>query len=180
MSAIDTDGDGSISQSEMESYIQGKGGTQSQADALFSALNQNGSGNLTQTQLASDLQSAAASRPHSHHHHHGGPPSADTVASHLLQAMDTNGNGTVDSTEFTNFVTSLGGTVSEGSADFAALDTQNSGSVSANQFSAAITAFESAAQTQSAASMSSGSPILTLLDAMAKNASAGTTANVTA
>ena len=38
VSAIDTDGDGSITKSEMESYITAKGGTADQADSLFSAL----------------------------------------------------------------------------------------------------------------------------------------------
>jgi len=165
VSAIDTDGDGSISQGEMESYIESKGGTQVQADKLFSSLNQGNTGNLTQTQLASDLQSAGGPQAHhGHHHHHGVPPSADDVASKLVQAMDTSGDGTVDQSEFENFVTSLGGTTSRADADFAALDTSNSGSVTANQFGSAITAFESASSPQSMTGTTS--PILTLLDGL--------------
>jgi len=192
VSAIDTDGDGSITKSEMESYITGKGGTgkggtAGQADSLFSALDQNGSESLTQTQLASDLQNASQSQApggtHGHHHH-GGPPSADDVASKLVQAMDTSGDGTVSKSEFENFVTSVGGTTDEADTDYAALDTQNSGSVTASQFSDAIKAFEDAdSQTQSVAGTASSSPILTLLDVFAKNASSstnGATANVTA
>ena len=181
VSAIDTDGDGSISQGEMESYIEGKGGTQAQADALFSALNQNGSGNLTETQLASDLQSAAPNgtqAAHHHHHHHGGgTPSANDVASQLVQAMDTNGSGSVDQSEFENFVTSLGGTTAQADTDFAALNTQNNGSITANQLSSAITAFESAGSSQSASGASSVNPILTLLDDLGTTAQSGTTAS---
>ncbi len=86
VSAIDTDGDGSVSQSEMQSYIQSLGGTQSQADALFQGLNQNGSGNLTTAQLQSDLQSAAAGH-HAHGHHHGHRVAADNGTSQ--QASDS-------------------------------------------------------------------------------------------
>jgi len=184
ISAIDTDGDGSISQSEMETYIEGKGGTQSQADALFSALDQNGSGNLTKAQLASDLQNIAppaaqGAHGHHHHHHHGSAASADDVASKLVQAMDTNGDGTVDQSEFESFVTGLGGTTSEADADFTALDTSNSGSVTASQFSSAIKAFETDSQTQNVAGLSSTSPILALLDVFAKNTSTGATASIT-
>jgi Ca2+-binding EF-hand superfamily protein len=183
VTAIDTNGDGSISQSEMETYIQSQGGTQSQADSLFSALGKNSAGNLTQAQLSNDLQQAGAngaSRPHGHHHHHGGPPSADDVASKLVQAMDTNGDGSVDQSEFENFVTSLGGTTSEADTDFAALNTQNSGSITAKQFDDAITSFEAGNQPQSLAGMNTSSPILTLLDAFTKSASTGTTTGVTA
>src|SRR5262245_22910629 len=43
-SAMDTDGDGAVSQTEMESYITGLGGTTEQADALYSSLNQSNAG----------------------------------------------------------------------------------------------------------------------------------------
>jgi Ca2+-binding EF-hand superfamily protein len=167
VSAIDTDGDGTISQGEMENYIEGKGGTQAQADTLFNALNQNGSGNLTQAQLQSDLQNAAPMHAHGHHHHHGGGPSADKVGSQLVQAMDTDGDGSVSQSEFENFVTGLGGTTAEADTDFTALNGQNGSGITANQFSSAITAFETANQSGSTAA----NPILTLLDDLAKNGS---------
>jgi len=77
--AMDTDGDGTVSQSEMESYIGQQGGTEAQADALFNGLNQSGSGNLTENQLAGDLQQV---RGHfgAHHHHHHHMPMADSDA----------------------------------------------------------------------------------------------------
>lgn len=180
ISAMDSDGNGSISQTEMEAYVEKQGGTAGQADALFSGLNQGGTGDLTKTQLASDLQNAVqgAGGGHHHHHHHM-PPSADKVANDLVSAMDSSGNGSVDSSEFQSFVTGLGGTSAQASADFAALDPNNTGSVSAAQFSSAIQAFETASNAASTAS-SGGSPILTLLDAFSQNTAApGSTASVT-
>ncbi len=162
--AMDGDGDGTVSQSEMETYIQSKGGTAAQADALFSGLNQNGSGNLTQTQLASDLQQAspAGGAHHAHHHHHA-RASADQIGNDLVKAMDGDGNGAVDQSEFETFVTGLGGTAGQADADFSALDPNGTGSVTANQFSSAVTALQSA-------NASGPSPILTLLDAFKQTA----------
>ena len=168
MSAVDTDGDGTISQSELETFIEGKGGTQGEADALFSGLGgQNGSGNLTQSQLSNDLQQASLSPMHGHHHghHHGHGASADKVASQLMQAMDSNGSGGVSQSEFENFVTGLGGTTGEADADFAALGSQNAASISVTQFSSAISAFQAAGMGQN----NPASPILSLLDDIAKN-----------
>ena len=161
MSTLDTDGDGTISQSELETYIEGQGGTQQQADALFAGLNQGGSGNLTQAQLSSDLQGARPAGAHGHHHGHH---SASSVASQLVQAMDTDGDGSVSQSEFQSFVTGLGGTTGQANADFAALDPDNTGAVTTSQFSSAISAFEQAGQGQTGAS-----PVLTLLDDIAGN-----------
>ena len=167
------------------SYIQSKGGTKAEADTLYSSLGKNSEGNLTQAQLSTDLQQAStssASGPHGHHHHHhgGGSSSAGDVASQLMQAMDTNGDGTVSQSEFENFVTGLGGTTSEADTDFSALTTQNSGGVTATQFSNAITALELGNQQVSFAGLNTSSPILTMLDAFAKQASTGTSTSITA
>ena len=180
--AIDGNGDGAISQSELEAYIQKLGGTTAQADALFSGLNQGGTGDLTKAQLASDLQQAQTQGiggGHHHHHHHG-VPSATELGNKLANAIDSNGDGSVSQSEFTSFVTGLGGTVAEATTDFAALDPNNTGSVNAAQFTTAIRAFE---QAGNAASITANpaSPILTLLDAFTKNPpAAGSAASVTA
>lgn len=57
-SAVDTNGDGTISESELENFVEGQSGTQSAADALYAGLTQNGTQSLTQPQLASDVQNA--------------------------------------------------------------------------------------------------------------------------
>jgi Ca2+-binding EF-hand superfamily protein len=193
ISAITTNDDGSISQSEMESYIQNLGGTSSEADALYAGLNQGNSGNLTQAQLSSDLQQAQlgnnpqqAQQAGGHHHHHDhGVPSADAVANDFVQAADSNGDGSVSQSEFTNFVTGLGGTTSEATSDFTALDPNNTGSVNAAQISTAIKAFEALGNSATIATNST-SPILTFLDSLAANSTgagngtAASTTNITA
>ncbi|HXC53873.1 MAG TPA: hypothetical protein VNU97_01135 [Rhizomicrobium sp.] len=186
MSAIDGDGDGEISQSEMETYIQKQGGTKDQADSLFSALNQGNSGNLTQGQLAGDLQNAQsaqaqapAGRGHGHHHHHM-PPSANQVGSDLVSAMDSSGDGSVDQSEFASFVSALGGSATQATSDFSALDPSGTGQVGAAQFSSAISAFESAAQVAAGAATSAASPILNLLNAFSQTAPVAAATNLLA
>ncbi len=173
VSAIDSDGDGSISQSEMESYIEGLGGTQSQADALFNGLNQNGSGNLTTATLQSDLQSAgAAHHAHGHHHHHHHAGSANDLASQLMQASDTNNDGSISQSEFENFVTSLGGTTAEADSDFSALDSQGGSGITSSQLSNAISTFQK--------NQAASNPILGLLDGISSAVSGQTTSSTIA
>ena len=163
VSAIDTNGDGTISQSELETYLQGVGGTQGQADALFEGLQKNNAGNLTQAQLAADMQNAApAHGGHHRHHHHQAAASSDKVGLQLVQAMDSNGDSSVDQSEFESFFTALGGTATQADADFAALAPQDGGGVTAGTFSDAVTALE-----QNAVN-GSPSPILTILDDLAR------------
>jgi Ca2+-binding EF-hand superfamily protein len=175
MSAMDTDGDGTVSETEMESYIQNQGGTKDQADTLFSALNQGNTGNLTQATLGKDLQQAQATPPPGGHHHHHHMPSADQVGNDLVSAMDTDGDGSVDQSEFNSFMAGIGGTSADATSDFAALDPNNTGSVSAADFSTAIKAFESASQTANNFGDPSN-PLLTLMNGFA----ADQTTNVTA
>ena len=188
---MDTNGDGSISKSEMESYIEGVGGTQVQADSLYNAISQNGSSTtadassttgITETQLAnaaSQTQSAqAGGAHHGHHHHHhgmgGGQNQADSVANSLLQAMDTNDDGSVSESEFSNFVTANGGTATDAASDFASLDSSGSGSLTSADFAKAWSNFQ-AQQT----SQSSGSMVVSLLDAFSKAGGAGSTTSTT-
>jgi len=182
-SAMDTNGDGSISQSEMESYIEGVGGTQAQADSLYTAISQNGSAAGTSTSGISESQLASAASPdqnaqagqaggahHRHHHHRmqgGDQNQADSVANSLLQALDTNDDGAVSESEFSNFVTANGGTSTDAASDFAALDSSGSGSLTSADFAKAWSNFQ-AQQT----SQSSGSMVVSLLDAFAKAGSA--------
>lgn len=50
-SALDEDGDGAVTESELESYITGLGGTADQASALFASLDSSGSGSLGESDL---------------------------------------------------------------------------------------------------------------------------------
>jgi EF-hand domain pair len=72
--SLDSDGDGQISQSELENAVTANGGSSSQADALFSKLDTNGDGSVSESELAAGLQQAH----HGHHgHHHGGGGGGD-------------------------------------------------------------------------------------------------------
>ncbi|HTY70584.1 MAG TPA: EF-hand domain-containing protein [Alphaproteobacteria bacterium] len=66
--SIDADGDGVISQAELEKAVTAAGGTTAQADALFNKIS-GGNGSIGENQLASALQKADG---HHHHHHLGG------------------------------------------------------------------------------------------------------------
>jgi Ca2+-binding EF-hand superfamily protein len=175
-SAMDSDDDGEVSQSEMESYIEKQGGTQAQADQLFSALNQTGStsgasSGISESQMASAVSQAQQAHQvqRSHHHHHpkSGGDQADNVANTLLQAMDSDDDGSVSEDEFSNFVTANGGTAQDASADFAALNTSGSNALTSADFAKAYNAYRSQQNTQSAGSM-----MVSLLDQLS-NASGG-------
>jgi hypothetical protein len=94
--SVDTDGDGQISKSELESAVTTGGGTVSQADAFFSKLDRNGDGSVSKGELTAGLQA------HHGQHHHGAPAgssgSGDPLAA-LLHAMDgsTAADGTAQS-----------------------------------------------------------------------------------
>jgi Ca2+-binding EF-hand superfamily protein len=163
-SAMDTDGDGEVSQSEMEAYIQKQGGSQAQADSLFSAIDQTnsasrGSNGISESQMASAMSQAQqvqqAHGGHHHHHHKSGSANdqADTTASSLLQALDGNDDGSVSEDEFSNVITANGGTAADASSDFAALNTGNSNALTSTDFAKAYNAYQTQQNTQSPGSL---------------------------
>src|ERR1700722_20205516 len=76
-SQIDSNGDGSISQSELEQAVTKAGGTKAAADAFYAKLDPNGTGSVSEHQFAHGL---SQSMPHHHHHHHGGGGSEASAA----------------------------------------------------------------------------------------------------
>jgi Ca2+-binding EF-hand superfamily protein len=161
--AMDSDGDGQVSQAEMESYIQNKGGTQSEADTLYGMLTQDGSNNLTETQLASQAPQPTGGMDgvhghRGHHHHH---MSSGDGADALMQALDTDGNGSVDQNELTSFVTANGGSSDQASSIFASLDTSKSGAIGSADFAAAIENLQNGGN----ASSTSNALVMTMLNA---------------
>lgn len=149
-SAMDANGDGTVSEAEMEGYVEGKGGTQAQADALFTTLNQSAgaqsaSAGISEQQLGTDISQVQHSG-HRHHHHHGGSemsqPGQDSttdIASQILSALDGNQDGAVSADEFSaafaaNSTTSGAGTSSsDPSALFAQIDGNSDGSVTTGE-----------------------------------------------
>jgi Ca2+-binding EF-hand superfamily protein len=171
--AMDSNGDGTVSQSEMETYLGQQGATTGQADAVYASLDQNGSGGISESQMQTALQqNAPVHHGGGHHHHHGVSGSSSSQgADALLQAIDTDGNGSVSQDEFASFVTQNGGTTSEANQDFAALDTSGTGTLSSADFLSAIQNYQTSLS-------NGGSPMLNLLDTLAQNA--GSTTSVTA
>jgi len=98
---IDTDGNGQISQPELESAFTSSGSTTAQADASFSKLDKNGNGSLSNGELSAGIHA------HHGHHHHGAPTggseSGDSLAA-LLQAVGgaAAADGTAQSTTGTD------------------------------------------------------------------------------
>jgi Ca2+-binding EF-hand superfamily protein len=163
-SAMDANGDGSVSESEMEGYIEKLGGTQSQADALYSQLDGNSASGISQQQLADAVSPQHGGGGH-HHHHVGGEQAIDG----LMQAMDSNGDGSVSQSEFTSFMTANGASASDAASDFSALDPSGSGSLT----TASLTqAWENLQNNPSAASVM-------LVNAFAQANSVAATSSVT-
>ena len=155
-SAMDTDGDGKVSQQEMETYITSKGGTQDEADALFSSLTQGASGqdasaSISEQQLQSDVSQAQQTMPHHHHHHHGGPPpgtdsnSSPDIASQIFGALDTNQDGKVSSDELaaafntSNASNGTGTSSTDTSNLFSQIDSNGDGSLSSGELGSFLT-----------------------------------------
>jgi Ca2+-binding EF-hand superfamily protein len=182
-SAMDTDGDGSVSQTEMENYLESSGATQGQADAVYSALNPDGSASgISESQMAGAAQSSAptggASGHHHHHHHAQGTSNDSNPLDQLMAEIGNTSDGGITQDAFSNLVTSSGGTAADASSDFASLDTDGSGTLTSADFA---TTWQNAQSSQGA-----GAFTVSMLDAFAKannavsHAAAGTTTSVSA
>lgn len=165
-SAMDSNGDGTVTQSEMENYIQQQGGTQSQADKLFTTLSQNGAGGISQDQVASDV--AQGQKAHHHHHHHqsaeapssSGDTSSTDLASQIFAGLDANQDGTLSAAELTAAglgttdptlsAASGGPSTSNAPNSLASLDSNGDGTVSANEFATFFASLESQIQSDTA------------------------------
>jgi Ca2+-binding EF-hand superfamily protein len=161
-SQIDANGDGSISQSELEQAVTKAGGTKQGADALYAKLDPNGTGSVSEQQFAQSLTQAM---PHHHHHHHGGGEQASQtdggsaggsaadaltslfnadsggagnsptqIAQNMFAQSDLNGDGAITQSELEQAVTAAGGSNAGADALYAKLDPNGTGSVSQQQF----------------------------------------------
>jgi Ca2+-binding EF-hand superfamily protein len=157
---LDTDGDGSLSQSELETAIGNAGGSKDEADAMYSALGGTSSAGISQANFAQAAQ-AGAPQPggmHGHHHHHkgGGAGSAGKMdPSQLFSSLDTDQDGSVSEDEFATALASIGagssmssdGAKSASTDDlFSAIDSNGDGSASQNEFSSYLTSLQQQAQ----------------------------------
>lgn len=111
---LDTDGDGSISQSEFQSFLTGQTATQTtaadqRATDLFKKIDTDGDGKISSTELSAFQQKIGQ-----HHHRHAEQTqdSQQTSSSSKLQDLvnqvyksaDSNGDGQLSQTELTSWL----------------------------------------------------------------------------
>ncbi|HLH98284.1 MAG TPA: EF-hand domain-containing protein [Xanthobacteraceae bacterium] len=137
-SQIDTNGDGSISQSELEQAVTGAGGTKAAADALYAQLDPNGTGSVSEQQFAQGL---FQSLPHGHHHHGFGAPPAS--------ANDSSGTVGSDGSSADDALTALFDVDGGGAGNsptqiaqniFSSVDTNGDGNITQTELEQAVTA----------------------------------------
>lgn len=146
MSALDTDGDGNLSLEEATSADD------ADASKAFGALDADGDGALTLSELSTALESAGGPPPGGAPP--GGPPpggpppggaqgaSAEDDASKLVDALDTNGDGTVSLDEM---LAQFGDEESEAATKaFATLDSDGDNAVSLQELTSAVSAYAQA------------------------------------
>jgi Ca2+-binding EF-hand superfamily protein len=188
-SQIDSNGDGSITQSELEQAVTKAGGTKEAADALYAKLDPKGTGSVSEQQFSQSLSQAM---PHHHHHHHdadatasasdgsspgsasdaltslfnadgGGAANSPTqIAQNMFTQTDTNGDGVITQSELEQSVTAAGGNKAGADALYAKLDPNNTGSVSQQQFMDAL-------QPPSASGNTAQDALLALLDQVSQS-----------
>lgn len=146
---IDADGSGSISQSEMETYVQGLGGTGEQADKLFASLGGDENG------ISEDAFAAAAEagRPP------GGPrgprphgAGGGDAASQVFDALDTNKDGTVSADELAVMFGGSDASSSAGSQFLAQVDTNGDGGVTKDEMASFFSSLAERARSSYSAS----------------------------
>jgi Ca2+-binding EF-hand superfamily protein len=169
---VDTNGDGSITQADLEQAVTAAGGTTQGADALYAQLDPNNTGSVSEQTLAQYLQSqfnnsaqgalaALIQAPTGN-----GPTNAPSqVAQQLFSQIDTNGDGSISQSELEQAVTAAGGTIQAADALYAQLDPNNTGSVSEQTFAQAL-------QPPSPTGNSSQDAIASLLQAAASSGAA--------
>jgi Ca2+-binding EF-hand superfamily protein len=141
---IDANGNGSITQSELDQAVTSAGGTTAAANALFGDLDPSDTGSVSEQQFAQNLpmpafgaemgsQLIAAQAQNTAGSSGSGPASA--FANQLFSQI-TNGGSTLTQSALEQAVTSAGGTTASADALYAQLDPNNTGSVTEQQFAA--------------------------------------------
>jgi Ca2+-binding EF-hand superfamily protein len=132
ISAMDTNGDGSVSEAE---FVAARPSDVSadQASSLFESFDSDNAGSLTDDQLSQDMQANGPPPPPQ------GTQPSDNDLSDIFTSMDTNGDGAVSEAEF---VAARPSDLSEDQASslFDSLDTSQSGSLSESQFATNVKA----------------------------------------
>jgi Ca2+-binding EF-hand superfamily protein len=140
---IDVNGNGSVSQSELEQAVTKAGGSTQAADALYSLLDPSNSGGFSEQQFAQVLPGSAFSDQTQAQlisfQAQGWPSSSSTssdgsLAQNLFTQIDSNGDGSITKAELEQAVTKAGGSTQAADALYAQLDPNGTGSISEQQF----------------------------------------------
>jgi Ca2+-binding EF-hand superfamily protein len=141
---IDTNGNGSVTQSELDQAVTSAGGTTTAANALFGDLDPDDTGSVSEQQFAQNLPMPAfgpemggqliAAQAQNSASSSGSDP-ASAFANQLFSQI-TNGGSTLTQSALEQAVTSAGGTTASADALYAQLDPNNTGSVTEQQFAA--------------------------------------------
>ena len=156
---IDTNGDGSVSKTELEQAVTKAGGGTQAADALYSVLDPNNTGGFSEQQLAQVLPGPGFSdqmQAQMIGYQAQGWPGASSaqgggqLAQNLFSQIDSNGDGSISQSELEQAVTTAGGTKAGADALFAKLDPNGTGSVSEQQFAQGLANLSQSSLTQAA------------------------------
>jgi Ca2+-binding EF-hand superfamily protein len=139
---VDTNGDGSVSQGELETAVTNAGGSTQAADALYSLLDPNSSGGFDEQQFAQAFPSSGLSDGVQAQligfQAQGWPGDSSSpggqLAQNLFSQIDSNGDGSIAKSELERAVTNAGGTTPAADALYSLLDPNGTGSVNEQQF----------------------------------------------
>jgi Ca2+-binding EF-hand superfamily protein len=179
---IDANGNGSITQSELDQAVTSAGGTTTAANALFGDLDPDDIGSVSEQQFVQNLPMPAfgpemgsqliAAQAQNSAGSSGSEP-ASAFANQLF-AQITNGGSTLTQSTLEQAVTSAGGTTASADALYAQLDPNNTGSVTEQQFAANLpSVFNAATASTSDSGNSAADAMAALMKSLA--ASSGVT-----
>lgn len=181
---LDTNGDGTLTKSELEAAVTSAGGTTASADALYAELDPDNTGEVTEEQFVANFPQPdeAGNGATTSTTSDGGTSAADAVssllqsfapsqmASALFAQIDTNGDGTLTKSELEAAVTDAGGTTASADALYAELDPDDTGKVTEQQFAAKLSTLGTTTdQSNSSTSSDSGTSAADAMAALLQN-----------
>ncbi len=140
---LDADGDGALTKSELEKAVTAAGGTAASADALYTQLDPDNTGSVSQSQFGANFPRPGQAL--------ASTASSDTaqaalgalfqsmnplkqVATDLFSQLDADGDGKLTKSELEKAVTDKGGSAAQADVLYARLDPDNTGTVTEAQF----------------------------------------------